>query len=452
MRRTGKSPKAPTRLLIMGAAGRDFHNFNVVFRDNPRYNVVAFTAAQIPNIAGRVYPASLAGRAYPKGIPIHPEEKLEELIEREQVREVVFAYSDVSHEEVMHRAARVLARGADFRLLGPEATMLKARRPVVSICAVRTGAGKSPASRAIAAWLKEEKRRVVVVRHPMPYGDLAKQAVQCFASFDDLRRAGCTIEEMEEFEPHLRAGTVVFAGVDYGKILRRAEAEADVILWDGGNNDTPFLVSDLEIVLMDPARASHARTYFPGEVNLLRADVVVLTKLDTAGPEQIAAARRAARAANPSATVVESVMPVTAESPELIRGRRVLVIEDGPTLTHGGMREGAGALAAGQYGAKELVDPRPFAVGSIAQTFARHPHIGAVLPAMGYGAEQIHELEETIERAACDTVVIATPADLRHVLRIRKQACRVTYEFLEKDGQTLRELVLKAVRRKKSDK
>jgi predicted GTPase len=438
MRQTGESPSDPTRLLIMGAAGRDFHNFNVVFRDNPRYRVVAFTAAQIPNIAGRTYPASLAGRAYPDGIPIHPEEELESLIEKHGIEEVVFAYSDVSHEDVMHKASRVIARGADFRLLGAETTMLKARRPVVSVCAVRTGAGKSPAARAIAAWLKEEGRRVVVVRHPMPYGDLAGQAVQRFAALEDLRRADCTIEEMEEYEPHLRAGTVVYAGVDYERILREAEKEADVILWDGGNNDAPFFVPDLEIVLVDPSRAGHAQTYFPGEVNLLRADVVVLTKLDTATPEQAEAARRAAREANPDATVIESVMPVSAENPELIRGKRVLVIEDGPTLTHGGVRDGAGALAAGECGAKELVDPRPCAVGSIAQTFERYPHIGHVLPAMGYGREQIRELEETIGRVACDTVIVATPMDLRHVLRIRRPTCRVTYEFRERGGPSLR--------------
>jgi predicted GTPase len=438
MRQTGGSPSDPIRLLIMGAAGRDFHNFNVVFRDNPRYRVVAFTAAQIPNIAGRTYPASLAGRAYPDGIPIHPEEELESLIEKHGIEEVLFAYSDVSHEDVMHKASRVIARGADFRLLGAETTMLKARRPVVSVCAVRTGAGKSPAARAIAAWLKEEGRRVVVVRHPMPYGDLAGQAVQRFAALEDLRRADCTIEEREEYEPHLHAGTVVYAGVDYERILREAEKEADVILWDGGNNDAPFFVPDLEIVLVDPARAGHAQTYFPGEVNLLRADVVVLTKLDTATPEQAEAARRAAREANPDATVIESVMPVSAENPELIRGKRVLVIEDGPTLTHGGVRDGAGALAAGECGAKELVDPRPCAVGSIAQTFERYPHIGPVLPAMGYGRQQIRELEETIGRVACDTVIVATPMDLRHVLRIRRPTCRVTYEFRERGGPSLR--------------
>ena len=435
----------------MGAAGRDFHNFNVVFRNNPRYRVMAFTAAQIPNIAGRLYPPVLAGRAYPDGIPIHPEEELEALIRQHGIEEVVFAYSDVSHEAVMHQASRVIACGADFRLLGAETTMLKSRRPVVSVCAVRTGAGKSPATRAIAGWLKDEGWRVVVVRHPMPYGDLAAQAVQRFAALEDLNRADCTIEEREEYEPHLRDGTVVYAGVDYEGILREAEAEAEVLLWDGGNNDTPFFASDLEIVLVDPSRAGHAQTYFPGEVNLRRADVVVLTKLDTAAPEQVEAARRAVREANPDAVVIESVMPVSAEHPEAIRGKRVLVIEDGPTLTHGGMRDGAGALAARHCGAKELIDPRPVAVGSIAQTFERYPHIGRVLPAMGYGRQQIRDLEETIDRAACDAVIIATPMDLRQVLHIRQPTCRVTYEFRERGGPLLRgivrDVIQKAARR-----
>jgi predicted GTPase len=445
MRRTDGSPDDPTRLLIMGAAGRDFHDFNVVFRDNPRYRVIAFTAAQIPNIAGRTYPPPLAGGAYPGGIPIHAEEELEALIRQHGIEEVVFAYSDISHEAVMHQASRVIACGADFRLLGAEATMLKASRPVVSVCAVRTGAGKSPASRAIAAWLKEEGVRVVVVRHPMPYGDLAAQAVQRFARVEDLTRADCTIEEREEYEPHLRDGTVVYAGVDYEGILRMAEAEAEVILWDGGNNDTPFFASDLEIVLVDPSRAGHAQTYYPGEVNLRRADVVVLTKLDTAAAEQVEAARRAVREANPHAAVVESVMPVSAEHPDMVTGKRVLVVEDGPTLTHGGMRDGAGALAAGRYGAKELVDPRPIAVGSIARTFEQYPHIGRVLPAMGYGRQQIRELEETIDRAACDAVIIATPMDLRHVLHIRQPTCRVTYEFRERGGGLLRDLLRRAI-------
>jgi predicted GTPase len=445
MQEHGKPPNRATRLLIMGAAGRDFHNFNVVFRDNPAYRVIAFTAAQIPNIAGRIYPALLASPAYPDGIPIYPEEELERLIRRERIEEVVFAYSDVSHEEVMHQDSRTIARAADFRLLGAEAAMLTARCPVVSVCAVRTGAGKSPVSRTLAAWLKDDGRRVVVVRHPMPDGDLARQAVQRVATIDDLRRADCTIEEREEYEPHLREGILVDAGVDYERILRRAEAEADVILWDGGNNDVPFLAPDLEIVLVDPYRAGHAPTYCPGEVNLLRADVVILTKLDTASPEQVETARRAVREANPEATVVESMMPLSVDVPEIVQGKRVLVIEDGPTLTHGGMPEGAGALAARRCGAKELIDPRPAAVGSLARTFARHPYIGCVLPAMGYGREQIRELEETIERTGCDAVVLATPADLRHVLRLSRPVCRVTYEFRKKGTPVLRDLVREAL-------
>lgn len=428
-----------SKLLIMGAAGRDFHNFNVVFRQNPRYHVVAFTAAQIPNIEGRRYPPSLAGPQYPTGIPIYSEDELESLIEAHRIDEVVFAYSDVSHEEVMHKASRVIACGADFRLLGTRTTMLRSSKPVVSVCAVRTGAGKSPATRRIADILKHEGLRVVVVRHPMPYGDLARQAVQRFADVEDLRRAECTIEEREEYEPHLRCGTVVYSGVDYERILRQAEGEAEIILWDGGNNDVPFFVPDVEIVLVDPHRAGHERTYFPGEVNLLRAGVVVLTKLDTASPEQVEAVRRAVSAANPGATVIESAMPVSADDPDLIRNKRVLVIEDGPTITHGGMGYGAGVLAARRFGAKELVDPRSAAVGSIKDTFARYPHIGSLLPAMGYGREQMQELEETIRRVACDTVVIATPVDLRSVITIRQPACRVTYEFEERGRPTLRD-------------
>jgi predicted GTPase len=403
--------------------------------------VVAFTAAQIPNIAGRTYPPSLAGPLYPEGIPIYPEAELEFLIETHRIDQVVFAYSDVSHQEVMHAASRVVAHGADFALLGPRSTMIPSHKPVVSVCAVRTGAGKSPTVRAIARLLRAEGLRVVVVRHPMPYGDLPKQAVQRFATVDDLHRAECTIEEMEEYAPHLREGTVVFAGVDYEPILRHAEGEADVILWDGGNNDVPFFRSDLEIVLVDPHRAGHERTYFPGEANLLRADVLILTKVDTAGSEQVHAVRATIRAYNPHATVIESSMPVTIDRPELVRGARVLVIEDGPTLTHGGMAFGAGVLAARQAGARELVDPHPHAVGSIADTFAHFPHLGHVLPAMGYGFAQIRELEETINRTDCDAVVIATPVDLGRIISIRQPNCRVSYEFQERAGPSLREVI-----------
>ena len=430
-----------TTVLIMGAAGRDFHNFNVVFRDRPEYRVVAFTAAQIPNIAGRRYPPELAGSLYPQGIPIHPEEELESLIATYKVDQVIFAYSDVSHEAVMHQASRVLAAGADFSLLGGRRTMVAAKKPVVSVCAVRTGAGKSPATRRIASLLREEGLRVAVMRHPMPYGDLAKQAVQRFACLEDLRAADCTIEEMEEYEPHIREGHVVFAGVDYERILREAEREADVLVWDGGNNDVPFFLSDLEIVLVDPHRAGHERTYFPGEVNLLRADVLVLTKMDTASPEQVREARANIRQLNPKAPVIETAMPVTVDHPHLIKGKRVLVIEDGPTLTHGGMSFGAGVLAAKQQGAGEFVDPRPYAVGTIQQTFAQYPHIGNLLPAMGYGATQVRELEETINRVPCDVVLIATPVDLGRIISIKQPTCRVTYRLEEQGPPGFRDLL-----------
>lgn len=437
-------------VLIMGAAGRDFHNFNVVFRDHPEYRVVAFTAAQIPNIAERRYPPELAGSLYPQGIPIHPEDELESLIATHKIEQVIFAYSDISHEDVMHQASRVLAAGADFSLLGGRRTMLSAKKPVVSVCAVRTGAGKSPATRRIASLLCEEGLRVAVIRHPMPYGDLAKQAVQRFSCLDDLRAADCTVEEMEEYEPHIREGHVVFAGVDYERVLREAEREADVLVWDGGNNDVPFFVSDLEIVLVDPHRAGHERTYFPGEVNLLRADVLVLTKMDTASQEQVHVVQANMRQFNPKASVLETAMPVTVDHPHLIKGKRVLVIEDGPTLTHGGMSFGAGVLAAKQQGARELVDPRPYAVGTIQQTFVQYPHIGTVLPAMGYGATQVRELEETINRVPCDVVLIATPVDLRRIMSITQPTCRVTYSLVEQGRPGLRDvlqgIILKAKR------
>ncbi len=435
------------RVLIMGAAGRDFHNFNVVFRDNPRYEVIAFTAAQIPNIEGRRYPPEAAGTLYPEGIPIHSEADLDALIEAHRIDQVVFSYSDVSHEEVMHKGSRVIARGADFRLLGARTTMLRAGKPVVSVCAVRTGCGKSPAARKIAALLKQEGLRVVIVRHPMPYGDLSKQVVQRFAALEDLRRADCTIEEREEYEPHLANGHVVYAGVDYERILRLAEAEADLILWEGGNNDLPFFRPDLEIVLVDPHRAGHERSYFPGEVNFLRAQVLILTKLDTAAAEGINLVRRNIHEYNPRAVVIDSVMPVTVEEPKSVGEKRVLVVEDGPTLTHGGMTFGAGTLAAVKFGARECVDPRPYAVGSLAQTFADYPHLGRVLPAMGYGPQQIRDLEETIRRVDCDLVLIATPIDLRRVVRIRQPACRVTYELEEIGRPTLQEVLRDFVQR-----
>ena len=430
------------KLLIMGAAGRDFHNFNVAFRDNPRYEVVAFTAAQIPHIEGRQYPPDLAGSLYPRGIPICAESELESLIEAHHVDQVVFSYSDVSHEQVMHAASRALAKGADFRLLGPRTTMLRASKPVVSVCAVRTGCGKSPAALKIAAILRTEGLRVGIVRHPMPYGDLSKQAVQRFAAIDDLKKSDCSLEEMEEYEPHIANGDVVYAGVDYERILRLVEAEADVILWEGGNNDLPFFEPDLEIVLLDPHRAGHERAYFPGEVNLLRADVLLINKLDTAAAEKIAEVRRTIHACNPNAVVIDAGMPVSLDDPKMVKGKRVLVVEDGPTLTHGGMSFGAGVLAARKFGARELVDPRPSAVGSIRHVFLEYPHImGTVLPAMGYGHEQMRELEETIQKADCDVVVIATPVDLRRVIRIEQPTCRVRYEIEEIGRPTLQEVL-----------
>jgi len=419
------------RILILGAAGRDFHNFNVVFRNTLDFQVVAFTATQIPDIAGRRYPAELAGRLYPDGIPIFEEKDLENLIAEYEIDSVVFSYSDISHQNLMHLASRTLAAGADFCLLGTEHTQLQSSVPVVSVCAVRTGCGKSPVSRLVAAEFRLEGWKPVVVRHPMPYGDLAAQAVQRFATMEDLDLQQCTIEEREEYEPHIRQGTVVYAGVDYEKILRRAEKEADVILWDGGNNDTPFYKSDLEIVVVDPHRPGHELAYYPGEVNLRRADAVVINKVDTAQQRDIETVRQNIRINNPRAAVFEMACRVTVDLPGTIRGKRVLVVEDGPTLTHGEMPYGAGVVAARQCGAAELVDPRPYAVGSIRGTYERYAHLTSLLPAMGYSAMQRHELEETIRRTPCDLVVIATPIDLARVIKIDKPNLRVTYEVEE---------------------
>ena len=415
----------------MGAAGRDFHNFNTVFRDDPSFEIVAFTATQIPNIDGRRYPPELAGARYPKGISIHPESDLARLIRELKVDQVIFAYSDVSHETVMHKASLVLARGADFRLIGPKRSMLKASVPVVSVCAVRTGAGKSQTTRRVVRILRGRGRRVVAVRHPMPYGDLRRQRVQRFARAEDLEAQRCTIEEREEYEPHIAAGCVVYAGVDYAAILAQAEKEADVLVWDGGNNDLPFYVPDIEIVVADPHRPGHERTYHPGEANLLRAHVVVINKVDSAPREAVEAVRRSIRELNPQAVVVEAASPITVEDAERIRGRRVLAIEDGPTLTHGGMKFGAGVLAAMRYGAAEIVDPRPYAVGSLLRTFESWPGIGPLLPAMGYGEEQVRDLETTVARTPADLVLVATPVDLRRVIRIDRPALRVGYELQE---------------------
>lgn len=428
------------RTLIMGAAGRDFHNFNVFFRDNPSYQVVSFTATQIPDIEGRVYPPTLAGNLYPSGIPIHSEEDLDRLIRDLKVEQVVFAYSDVSHEDVMHKASRVLAAGADFCLLGPQHTQLRSRCQVVAVCATRTGAGKSQTTRRVCAILRQMGYRVVPVRHPMPYGDLARQAVQRFADPVDLDRHNCTIEEREEYEPLLEEGCVVFAGVDYERILRRAEQEADIILWDGGNNDLPFFAPDLHIVVADPHRAGHEKSYHPGETNARLADVFVINKVDTATPEAVLAVHENLHALNPRAAVVEAASPVRLSNPEQARGQRVLVVEDGPTLTHGGASWGAGWLAARRAGAV-VVDPRPYAVGSIRDIYLRYPHIGPVLPAMGYGQTMVKELEETINRAEVALVIVGTPIDLGRFLRLNKPVQRARYELQEIGRPTLQELI-----------
>jgi predicted GTPase len=416
------------RVLIMGAAGRDFHNFNVAFRNDPDVEVVAFTATQIPFIDDRTYPASLAGQHYPDGIPIYDESELSGLIADNKIDDVIFSYSDVSHTYVMHRASQVMAAGANFVLLGPRSTMLPANVPVVSVCAVRTGSGKSQATRAIAGALKDAGKRVVAVRHPMPYGNLDAQRVQRYATLDDLDRHDTTIEEREEYEPHITSGTVIYAGVDYGDILEQAQTECDVLLWDGGNNDLPFYAPDLHIVVADPLRAGHEVSYHPGETNLRMADVIVMNKMDSASDEQVAAVLESIRATNPDATVVKANSRVTLEDPEAIRGKRVLVIEDGPTLTHGEMKFGAGVVAARANGAAEVVDPRPWAIGTIAETFRKYD-VGPVLPAMGYSDGQLAEMEKIIDAAGVDVVVIGTPIDLRRVIDIRKPALRVRYDL-----------------------
>lgn len=422
---------ARTRVLIMGAAGRDFHNFNLVYRDRDAYEVVAFTATQIPNIDGRHYPPQLAGKLYPKGIPIYPESELTDLIQREKIAEVVFSYSDVAHEYVMHKASQVNAAGATFKLLGAHETMVRSKKPVIAICAVRTGCGKSQTTRRVAQILEASGKKLVAVRHPMPYGDLAAQAVQRFGSYADLTEHKCTIEEREEYEPHINMGTVVYAGVDYAAILARAEQEADIVLWDGGNNDTPFFKPDLHIVVVDPLRPGHETRYYPGETNLRMADVIVINKEDSAQKEDIERVRRAAAEHNPRAMIIDAASPIAVEEMSVIRNQRVLCIEDGPTLTHGEMTVGAGVVAAKNFGAKTIVDPRPFLRGSLIDTFKRYPGIGALLPAMGYGDQQIRDLEATINATDCDSVIIATPIDLRKLLHINKPSTRVTYELQE---------------------
>lgn len=431
------------RVIIMGAAGRDFHNFNTYFRDNPAYEVVAFTAAQIPDIEGRLYPPGLAGKAYPQGIPIYAEEDLPELIKKHRVDQVVFAYSDVSHEYVMHKASLVLACGADFRLMGPETTMLKSKRPVVAVTAVRTGSGKSQTTRYVAELLTKAGKKVAIIRHPMPYGDLEEQVAMRFASYDDLDKFKCTIEEREEFEPHIDSGMVVYAGVDYEVILRQAEEEADVIIWDGGNNDLPFYASDLHIVVVDPHRAGHETSFHPGETNLRMADIAIVNKIDSADPAKVEEVKAAIAANNPAATIILANSPITVEDPDSVKGRKVLVVEDGPTLTHGNMAYGAGVIAAEKLGAAELLDPRPYAVGSIKGTFAKYNHLSRLLPAMGYGKTQVAELEETINASPAELVVIGTPIDLRRIMSIDKPAVRVRYDLEEIGTPRLAELLKK---------
>lgn len=420
-----------TRVLIMGAAGRDFHNFNCLYRDNEQYEVVCFTATQIPDIEGRIYPASLAGKLYPKGIPIEDEKDLVDLIKKHDIDEVLFSYSDVSYNYVMSKAAQVMAAGAKFSVAGAKPTMLKASKPVVAVCAVRTGCGKSQTTRRVAQILQSLGKKVVAVRHPMPYGDLEKQVVQRFASIDDLHKQNCTIEEMEEYEPHISKGITVYAGVDYHKILKEVEKEADVILWDGGNNDMPFFKPDLHITVVDPHRPGHEVTYYPGENNLILADVVVINKIDSATPENIEKVRENIRKINPKAQVVEAASPIFITDYEKLKGKRVLVVEDGPTLTHGEMQYGAGIVAARKFGVKEIVDPRPWVVGKIKETYEKYPYIGTLLPAMGYSKEQIKDLETTINKVDCDAVIVATPIDLGRVVKINKPAYRVTYELAE---------------------
>ncbi|HSD82876.1 MAG TPA: cyclic 2,3-diphosphoglycerate synthase [Anaerolineae bacterium] len=437
------------KVIIMGAAGRDFHNFNTVFRNNDAYEVVAFTATQIPNIDGRRYPPELAGKLYPAGIPIYPEADLTRLIKEHDVDQVVFAYSDVPHEYVMHKASQALAAGADFRLIGPKETQIKSSKPIVSICAVRTGAGKSQTTRRVSEALQALGYKVAAVRHPMPYGDLVKQAVQRFAAYKDLDAHECTIEEREEYEPHIDRGVVIYAGVDYEAILRQAEQEADIVLWDGGNNDISFYKSDLHIVVADPHRPGHELSYHPGETNLRMADVVVINKIDTADLEHIARVRDSIMKVNPNATVVEAASPIFVDDPAAIRGKSVLVIEDGPTLTHGEMAYGAGVVAARRFGAAEIIDPRPYAVGSIVATYQKYPTTGTVLPAMGYGPEQMRELGETINNTPCDLVLVATPIDLRRVVEINRPSQRVGYELQEIGRPTLVELLEAKFGRKK---
>ena len=431
----------PEKVIIMGAAGRDFHNFNVYFRDNPRYRVIAITAAQIPDIEGRRYPPELAGDLYPQGIPIFHEAELKGLIEENKVDLVALSYSDIPHIEVMHKASLVMSCGADFILIGATYTMLQSRKPIVAVCAVRTGCGKSQTTRKVCKILTKGGKRVVAVRHPMPYGDLTRQVVQRFSSYGDFEEQQCTIEEREEYEPLVDQGIVVYAGVDYGRILEAAEKEADVIVWDGGNNDTPFYCPNVHIVLFDPHRPGHERLYYPGETNMLMADIAIINKVDTAPPAHVEQVKKTIETYAPGARILLAESPVIVSRPELVRGKRVLVVEDGPTLTHGEMPYGAGMIAAKTYEAAELADPRPFAVGSIRQTYENYPHIGPVLPAMGYSPRQIADLEKTINRADCDLVLFATPIHLTRILSITKPTLRVLYEYRDHGSPRLEEVL-----------
>ncbi|MDD5062753.1 MAG: cyclic 2,3-diphosphoglycerate synthase [Candidatus Marinimicrobia bacterium] len=431
-------------IIIIGAAGRDFHNFNTFYRCDESYNVVAFTAAQIPDIDGRKYPAELAGKLYPQGIPIFAEDDLVQLIHDKQVSECVFSYSDMPYHKVMALSAVVNAAGANFTLLGPQATMLKSAKPVISVCATRTGCGKSQTSRKVIEILMAKGLKVVAIRHPMPYGDLVAQKVQRFAVLDDLQKHHCTIEEMEEYEPHVVRGNVIYAGVDYEAILRAAEndpAGCDVIVWDGGNNDFPFYKPDLAITVADPHRPGDELNYYPGEVNLRIADVIIINKIDTASPEGVQIVRQSIELVNPQARVIDAASPIRVDRPEIIRDKRVLVVEDGPTLTHGEMKIGAGIVAARKYGARECVDPRPFVVGKLAETFKKYPHIGQLLPAMGYGETQVRDLEATISRTDCDSVIIGTPIDLNRIVKIKQQSTRVYYDLQEIGQPDLAEIL-----------
>lgn len=436
------------KVIIMGAAGRDFHNFNVYFRDNERYRVVAFTAAQIPKIEGRLYPPDLAGKHYPQGVPIYPEKDLAGLIRKHQVDLVAFSYSDVPHVEVMHKASVAMAEGADFILIGASYTMLKAQKPVVAVCAVRTGCGKSQTTRKVCHILREQGKKVVVVRHPMPYGDLQQQVVQRFSSYEDFEKHRCTIEEREEYEPLVDLGIATYAGVDYGKILSQAEKEADVIVWDGGNNDTPFYRPDIHIVLFDPHRAGHELLYYPGETNMIMADIAIINKVDTASLAQVEQVRTNIRENAPNARIVLASSPAIVSRPDRVKGKRILVVEDGPTLTHGGMPYGAGFIAANQYDASEVVDPRSAAVGTIKETYLRYPHVGPVLPAMGYSDEQISDLEQTINGVECDLILFATPIHLTRILHLSKPAMRVRYEYQDTEPPFLKDALMELMEKR----